>query len=502
MIAKPVSFRLRKLFCAALLLVLCAGPVLCADIAVYHTTDAHGFYFQRNINGKETGGYAALAAVLKKETLPYLLFDSGDFAAGSYDAAQSKGALSVDFINMLGYTALTIGNHEGDFGQAAFLKIIAGLKPDILAANIYDAKTQTYPAGIKPYNIYEIAGKKIAVIGLAKDPLPQSPDIKTRRGAKELRKALGEVKKQSPDVVILLYHGSAADTLYASGAAFTQTLSKMPGLDLVLGGHAHKIVENLKINNVTFVESGADLKGASRVILTFNDNTGKLENIKSAYILLDIAKTGQDAAIKKFAAAHYNKEIDAPLGEIKETIRKYNPRAAEGAVDSPLGNLFTDILKEHTGADIAMQNTEGIRADLPAGIATKRMVFDIFPFQDKVMVIKADGRLIKKLALKSLRKDRSLFQYSGLTLKYRWVNDRPEITQILINNKPLETKKVYTIAISDFNGLGNGEGYLFKDLPDKQFFGTKQLSDLLQDYITNNKAGISAPETGRLQRIP
>ena len=479
--------------CLQVLLFACAA--FGAQIDICHTSDAHGYYYPRIIDGKTIGGYAALAGFMKQNQ-NCLLLDSGDFLAGTYEARQTKGRLSVELMKMLGYSAATVGNHEGDFGQQAMLDNFKAARFDLLAANMSVSGADWQPA---PYKIYNTQGKKIAVIGIARNPLPASAQIKTGRDITSLKRALAEVKKQNPDAIVLLAHASAADDLEEKARKFTAAVANMKGIDLMLGGHVHKIIQNKKINNTVFIESGAELKGLSKIILTFDDKTGKLIDIKSQYIALDAARYQQDEAVKKYAEKFYNKELDAPIARANETIYKYNPGAD---TDSQLGNLIADIIRQRTGADIALHNTEGLRGDISKGQITQRLVFDVLPFPDKIVLVKVSGSFIATLARQAIKSEgRSAFQYSGLNFTYAYRGGKAEIVEIFANNAPLDYAKTYALALTDFNAAGGAEGFMFKNLPDKKVFGDITLQEIFADYLKANPGGINAPPDGRIKKI-
>lgn len=469
-------------------------------ITIYHTSDTHGFYFPRLIDGKNIGGFAALKSLINKETNPYLLLDSGDYTSGTAEAKETKGALSVEFFNKMGYNAVTVGNHEGDFKEDAMLKNLANFKADVLALNMWDKKTKTYPNNVKTYAVYNIEGKKIVVVGIAKDPNPNFTRIKTAGARKKLKKVMHEVEKLNPDAVILIIHDSVVDDKHETTTRPDQIIKGIGGINLVLGGHAHKIIQNKKIDGVTFVESGAEVRGVSKIDLEFNEKSHKIEGINSQYILLDNALTGIDPDMNAFAEEHRNKELDTVIAQANETLLQVSPDFKKG-MDSPLGNLFADLVKQQTGADIGMQNTGGVRVDIPKGPITKRVVFEAFPFPNKTMVVRVNGNFIKKMVLKSLNKERSLFQYSGLNVVYKEKHGRPEIISITVNGKPLEAEKLYTIAINDYIAEGNSEGYMFKKVTDKHLFSDKAISQIFIDYLLANPQGISAPAIGRILRV-
>ena len=116
--------------------------LLAETVTVYHTSDAHGFFYPRN--GR--GGFGALAAVIKDGPEDYLLLDSGDFSNGTVETRNSKGLKAVQLMNKMGYHAATVGNHEFDFKDKGVAPILNEADFSILAANFYDKSTGKYPA--------------------------------------------------------------------------------------------------------------------------------------------------------------------------------------------------------------------------------------------------------------------------------------------------------------------------------------------------------------------
>ena len=158
-----------KKIIVSVLLLSAAFAAWAGEVKVFHTSDVHGFYFPTTVKGQTIGGFATFAGYLENQKKPYLLLDSGDYTSGTYEAKKSKGAYSVDFINKLGYNAVTLGNHENDFKDDALLRNNADLKADLLVLNAEDRQTKGYPKNIKPYAIYDLNGYKIAVIGVGKE---------------------------------------------------------------------------------------------------------------------------------------------------------------------------------------------------------------------------------------------------------------------------------------------------------------------------------------------
>ncbi|MGN0023593.1 MAG: bifunctional metallophosphatase/5'-nucleotidase [Elusimicrobiaceae bacterium] len=491
-----MSRRFFILLCALFL----SGFAAAATVNIFHTSDTHGFYFPRKINGKNIGGFSALKAFLQQQQTPYLLLDGGDFSSGTYEAKQSNGNLSVQFMNKLGYAATTIGNHENDFGKANLLKNMDSVNFDILAANMHDTVEGGLVKNVKPFKTYMVNGKKIAVIGLAKEFSTKADGIRISGDKKALKKALYQARLQNPDAIILLTHSSLKDDKHTDAPSNLSLIKGLEGINVVLGGHAHKVCQNVYKDGVLFVESGTALTHVSRITLEFDDETGKFKSANSEFIELDADKYPQDPYIREFAEANRAKYMDTPIGKASETIYNYAPKDA-GYIDSPLGNIFADLVKEYTGADIGLQNTGGVRETLNKGEITTRIAYQIFPFPNKPYVVKVKGDLLKKLVLRSLKENKSLFQYSGLEVKYRFKHKRPEIVSVKVNGEDLDPQKTYTIGTNDHIAKGGSEGYMFKNIKDKKMYSQKLITELFTDWVKANPAGIKSAKNGRILKV-
>ena len=464
---------------------------------LYHTSDVHGFFYPRD--GK--GGYASLAAVLEKETHPYLLLDSGDFANGTAETRYSKGLKAAAMMNKMGYDATTVGNHEFDFKEKGFAPLIAQLNFPVLAANFFEKDSMKYPPHIQPYQIYDVDGVKVAVIGLAnRNPTDTVTSYYFTKPFDALENALAEVEKQHPSFVVVLVHDSIADDKHGEKPYVLEIADKFSGrVHVVLGGHAHQIIQNRYANGVLFVESGCYLNNVSKITVQTDDKTGKFVSAKSQLIPLIIAQTGENEEIKKFADQLREPGIDEVVGTTEAVLEK-NP-ISKDQLDSPLNDWVADLMQAYSGAPIAIHNNGGARVSLPKGTITKRDLVELHPFDNEITVVTVDGRFLKKF-IKTGFAPRSLFTYSGLDITYT-TDKKGRIKDIrtLFNGKPLENNKQYTIVTNSYIANGGSEGYLFKKIPNekKRKVGTKTVRTLAEEAVREGKTQV--PQTGRIHRI-
>ncbi len=471
--------------------------LLAKTTTVYHTSDTHGFFFPRH----GVGGFAALESVLKKGPQPYLLLDSGDFSNGTVETSRSKGLKAVQMMNKMGYDATTLGNHEFDFKAANFPAIVAEMKFPMLAANFFEKDTQKYPPHILPYTFVTKNGVKFAIIGLGnRTPTNPADGYYFSKPLVALGNALSEVEKQNPDVVIVLAHDSIADDKHGAHSYLADIAKEFGGrVHIVLGGHAHKIVQNRKINGVLFVESGCYVDFVSKVSVETDDKTGKFVSAQSQIIPLIVANVGEDKKMKKYVESLREPNVDTPVGETTEILSKMPVR--DDQLDSPLNDWIADLMQAYSGAPIAIHNNGGTRVDMPKGPITQRDLIDVHPFDNTVTLVTVDGKFLKRF-IKNGFAPRSLFTYAGLQITYK--KDKKgniKDIEILFEGKPLENKKKYTIATNTYIAGGGSEGSLFGKIPAdaKKQVGTASIRDLMEQALSQGK--VSAPQTGRIQEI-
>lgn len=482
-----------------LLIALMCLPLFLAakTTTLYHTSDTHGFFFPKD----GQGGFAALENVLKSGPKDYLLLDSGDFANGTIETKNSKGLKAVEVFNKMGYDASTIGNHEFDFKNAGFAPLIKAAHFPILAANFFEKDTQKYPPHIKPYEIFDVDDIKVAVIGIAnRNPTNPATGYTFSKPLDALSSALEKAEKENPQIVVVIVHDSIQDDKHETAPYTKEFAEKFGGrIHAVLGGHAHKIVQNEYVNGVLYVESGCHTQNVSKVSIETDDKTGKVVSAKSELIPLIIAKVGEDKDVKEFLEANIREpNVDSPIGTSAEKISK-KPVAAD-RLDAPIDDWIADLIKTYAGTEIALTNNGGTRKDLPKGVVTRRDLMEIHPFDNKISVVKVNGKFLKKF-IKTGLSPRNLFSYSGLQITYK-LNRKgePKSIKIFFNGKPLENKKVYEVATNAYIAGGGSEGFLFKKIPDadKKQIGTTTMRDLMENAL--KKGNTKSPETGRIKQ--
>ena len=247
--------RLHLIIFIALLSGLTAGAKKHKQLVILHTNDTHSTILpvSPNIDDKEIagrGGFLRRVNMIKEQRQQnpdLLLFDSGDFSQGSGYYTLFKGEVEVGRMNLMGYDAATIGNHEFDFGLDNMARIFRLANFPIVCSN-YDCTGTVLEGLVKPYITLKRNGVKIGVFAL-------SPVLKglvfdgNCEGlvyldpAETAQKYIDLLRKQEKcDVVICISHLGWKDSEYTD----EQMLQGVEGCDLVLGGHTHTYMKELE----------------------------------------------------------------------------------------------------------------------------------------------------------------------------------------------------------------------------------------------------------------
>jgi 2',3'-cyclic-nucleotide 2'-phosphodiesterase/3'-nucleotidase len=511
---------MKKIIASILLALPASAWSLTIDI--FHTSDVHGWYsarpakWDKENSTRTVGGFPALAALAAADKNPHILLDSGDTFQGTPEGNLTRGMATVRLMNQLGYAAADVGNHDFDYGEQNLRDMVAASSFPWVGGNAYlkaDGKPLDY---LKPYTLVEAGGKRIAVIGIlgrhtATSTLPANvKHIEFRSEPQEAARLTEEVKKLNPDAIVILAHigleGLAGGKVDVSTWTFTPeqaaygTLAvarAAKGANVVIGGHNHTgLLKGYydKESGVLLAESYWMLTDVSKISLRFDDATGKFAGASDELVPLWTDRTGEDqavaATIKDFTAA-VDKQMNVVIGRSDVDLL-----TSTATPDSAIGNWNTDAIRRQTGADVAFQNTAGIRAVLRKGPITMRDIYQVMPFENTLAKLTMTGDQLKRLFADNLRGGRSSLQVSGLTVKYRATPQGPQDITITRAGKELKPDETVSVMTNNYLAFGGTGGKVFgeaKDLTDTM----QPIRDILIKDVKENPV-TALPEGGRI----
>jgi 2',3'-cyclic-nucleotide 2'-phosphodiesterase (5'-nucleotidase family) len=490
------------LFLSVPLFAFAAGPV---DLTILHVNDLHGRllpYQVKTVDEKTpVSGAAYLAWMIGEERTRdpegTLLLSAGDMFQGTPASNLFRGKPVIEVMNLLGFDAMTIGNHEFDWG----LEVLGGLRESarfpFLSANIFGADG-TYLAGVRPWIIVERKGVKIAVIGIStpETAFTTKPDIVKGLTFGEpgrlLPGLIRETREKGAKVVVVLSHlGFDVDKALAA---------EMEGIDVIVGGHSHTAVKDpARVGRTIIVQAGYNGIYLGVLRLKVDSEAGSLLDYTKENELRVVAagpENRRDEKAEKIVNA-YNDQLresfEKVIGETPiDLTRDYN-------AESALGDLITDALRGASGADIAFESSGSIRADIPKGAITMEQVFTVLPFDDVVITMDLTGRQILKVLEQASTLEMGMLQVSGLMFAYDPAKPAgARVVRVLVGDKPLEDGKSYRVAVDDFLAAGGDRYVTFKEGRNLRY--GDPLRDIFVAFLRDHSP-VSPKTEGRIVKV-
>ena len=441
---------------AVLLLISgCAKPD--RVLTIIGTSDLHGHVERLPL----LGGY--VRAVRAKR--PVLLVDGGDLFQGTIVSNRAEGAPVVRAMNVLGYTASALGNHELDYGQQVLQQRAREAHFRFLDANVIDERTGA-PANwpnISPRMIVEVGGIKVGITGGATKYTPTSASPRKQQGLRievldhPIRIQAVALRHEGAEIVVVAVHagGRCRDiehpddlsTCATDSEVFQLANSLPPGLvDVIVAGHTHNQLAQ-RVNGIAIIQSWLKGQGFGRVDLV----VGKHKSVRifpPRRMQPNDQYEGAAVAPDPAVAATFADDLRAADAE---RARPLGPAVDERLwpayeAESPLGNLLADLMREAVPqADLALQNGGGLRSDIPAGPLTYGEVYELAPFDNRLALVTMRGSTLRALLADDYGGHLGAFlSVSGMRIKVACENGHAVIAT------PIDDAREYKVVTTDF----------------------------------------------------
>lgn len=469
------------------------------DLRIYHVNDMHSRVEEDDYAGSM--GYAKMATLIKKgrrEKENVMFLDAGDSFHGQTIANINEGEAVSNILDLMKLDALTLGNHDFNYGQSRLKELAEMSNFPFLAANLRSKDGKEIPY-TKDYIIKEFDGVRVGIFGLATPETKYKTHPKNVEGLVfedpvETANSVVNQLRDKVDVVIALTHLGISE-----GSKYTSKMvaEEVPGIDLIVDGHSHNVLEEgMMVNDTMIVMAGEYSKYLGYVDLTVDN--GQLKDIKASLIPREETKDIEKDYIISTVIDRVNKANKAITSQVvgETTVELNGARENIRTGETNLGNLIADAMRAKFDADAAITNGGGIRASIDKGKITQGEVITVLPFGNTAMLIElsgADLRAALEHAVSKYPATEGLFpQISGI--KFSFDGDAEpgnRVQKVWVNGKKLDPNKKYTVATNDFMKAG-GDGYsMFTDAPIVSEAGG--LEEVVMDYIEANSP--VAPET-------
>lgn len=467
-------------------------------ITILHTNDHHG-RFWKNRDGEY--GMAARKTVVDqirqevKAAGGYsLLLDGGDVNTGVPESDLQDAVPDFRGMNLLGYDAMAVGNHEFDKPP-----VVLQMQRDLatfpmLSANIYKDGNRLFA----PYKVFNLGGVRVGVMGLTTEDTQKMVHPDNVRGVTfanvqtETAKVLPELRQKADVVIAATHMGHYEDGKHGVQAPGDVELARaVKGLDMIVGGHSQNPV-CMKAENVAdraYVPGAAcqpDRQNGTWIVQAhewgkyvgradFSYRNGEFKLVKYSLIPINLKKP-----VKTTDGKTVMQPYTAEIAESPEMLQLLKPfqdfgqqkllvevgssdgklegdRSVVRSQPTALGVMIGQSMMDKTKADFAIVNAGGVRDSLPAGKLTYKDVLTVHPFGNTVVVVTLTGKEVLdylNAAAKMTPGSGAFAQFAGVQL----VIEGGKVQSAQVAGQAIDPTKTYRMAINNFVAAG-GDGY-------------------------------------------
>jgi 5'-nucleotidase/UDP-sugar diphosphatase len=477
---------------------------------ILHSNDMHGD-FLAEVQGKEgklIGGLALLSGYINKvrqeeENVLYVI--SGDMVQGSLIDSEYKGISTMEIMNYLAPDVVALGNHEFDYGLPHLLFLEKMANFPIVNANLYIRKYNKRL--MQPYIILKKAGFDILFTGIitekVMDSLKQDKLIGSfvtlEDASQEVGKILNAYKNDDIDLTILLTHIG-----FESDIKLANLLKAEWGVDIIIGGHSHTIMEKPAIsNNILIAQAGVGTDQIGRFDIIVDDDTNSIIDYKWQLIPIDENLAQPDLKLQEY------------INSFQDTInRKYNTIVCKFAqklthpkreVETSLGNLVADAFADVAEADVMLIGSGSIRIKELGPLVTLKDLLSCFPFDDVLRRYTISGKQLRGIFSHIMRPENrnsegECYQVNS-KVQATYSDSQHKLVSIIINGKDVLDSDLFKFCIQGYHA-NNSESNLNISQKELLELGETKLvstsaKEVLEEYLRNHQ-NIKRNVEGRL----
>ncbi len=519
-------------------------------ITVVGMNDVHGELAPKPGSGGIAGmsGFIdAVRAARAEDGGAVLVIDAGDMWQGTLESNLREGASMVQAYNAIGITAAAVGNHEFDFGPAGekaipedpaddprgALKLRAAeVEFPLLAANIIDDATGLPVAwpNTRPSTIVEVQGVKVGIIGVlaARGLLQTIPanvvGLRLAPLATTIAAEARNLRDAGATVIIVAAHAGGQCTEFDdprdlsscdTDSEIMRVARELPAglVDHIVAGHVHKGIAHV-VNNVAITSSYSKTRAFSRVDFMIDRESGEVRR-RTIYppqqaCISVVRGSGRCATAedRDVAAAVYEGRSVTP-DPVVAAIAAESTAFARGvkeerlgvqltstfphppATESPLANLMTQAVLELIGGDVAIHNVVGgIRSTLPPGELTYGSVYEMFPFDNRIVVLDISGAELRAVLAHQAHRGHRRAGVAGIRVQVQCSGDGMHVVATRPDGGEIADGDPVRLIANDFLVLG-GDDILTPIIPEDGFDIDNSMPlvrDVLVDWFRNGAA--------------
>jgi len=500
-------------------------------ITILHTNDHHGHFWRNEYGEYGLAAQKTLVDSIRQQVAEQggsvLVLSGGDINTGVPESDLQDAEPDFRGMNLIGYDAMAVGNHEFDNPLTVLRQQEQWAKFPFLSANIYQKSTGERL--FKPWALFKRQDLKIAVIGLTTDDTAKigNPefftDIEFRKPAEEAKLVIQELQQtEKPDVIIAATHmGHYDNGAHGSNAPGDVEMARsLPegSLAMIVGGHSQNPVcmasDNKKQveyvpgtpcapdrqNGIWIVQAHEWGKYVGRADFEFRNGEMKLvnyqlipvnlkkkvtwDNGKSERILYtpEIAENPKMLSLLSPFQSKGKAQLEVKIGNVNGHLE--GDRSKVRFVQTNLGHLILAAQMARTGADFAVMSGGGIRDSIEAGDITYKDVLKVQPFGNTLVYIDMPGKAVVEYLTAVAQKTPDSGAYPQFA-NVSFIASGGTLRDLKIKGEPVDPNKTYRMATLSFNATG-GDGY--PSIADQPGYVNTGFIDaeVLKQYIQQN----------------
>lgn len=468
-------------------------------LTILHSNDLHGDFLAEHVDEKLVGGVSLLSGYINKvrrEEKNVLYAIAGDMFRGSIIDSEYQGLSTIEIMNMLSPDIVTIGNHETDYGIGQLLFLEKCAKFPIVNANLH---IRTNNARLfNPCKIIRIDGMKVLFIGiLTEEVISQTKNdgmigslIDVEDAAQAIAKICNTYNSIDIDFTVLLTHiGFEEDKKLAS------LLDESLGVDVIIGGHSHTIIEEpCIVNNILIVQAGTGTNQIGRFDLVVDTDNNCVESYKWQLIPINNYNCPVDTEILNLIYS-YKSETDFKYQRVVTRLSRELTHPCR-TQETELGNLLADALVESLNIDIAFLGSGSIRNTKLGPIVMYQDLMECLPYDDPIYLLEVTGEELMNMVRYMVRDEVwegehcEFYQFSkGVEIIY----DRSthEFEKFYFKDKPVKKDDLYNISLAKFH-YTNFDDFFHVSLEEienrkKARIISTSTNDIIEEYLSQHQ---------------
>jgi|GEM_PF-498015 len=501
-------------------------------LTILHTNDIHGHFEQMPRLATLIARERSLA---RNEGRHVLLLDAGDSSERSvWESSITKGRANFFLLEAMGYDASTVGNGETfQWGLGALAKLVESVHFPVLAANLFAMDSNQPPVpNLKSHVIFEIEKLKVAVVGVTVD----EPSAYFRFGYRSEFAAdvLGDLipRLHETQAIILLSHlgfGYQTDEEYEARhpkdspraliLGDRQIAKAVPGIDVIVGGHSHTLLNEVRcVGDTVIVQAGDYGKFLGRLDLEIGSDGVKAIGHQVIPCDETVPSDPTISATLDLVRAEAGALLNAKLGDAADDLD--GDVDLKPDVESAMANMMADAFREICDADLGIFLSGFVARGLARGAITRGKLTEAIPGSAHVTAGQVTGAQILGMLDKGLARDQVITPAhilrgralglpavsSNVSLTYDM--DAPQgkrVVELLVDDQPIDPLRSYRLATTywTLNDSGDPDSYTFlQDGQTVEMIRIEQvLWEIMEDWI-KAKSPITRPTLGRMFLSP